>query len=222
MQESPKTHSIMSTTEARKRAAILVLTIAFGLTCSLWISYERTMKASAAIKSGSSPAQRKESSKTNLIALNRYEHFERPVMNLRPHNYLLQQNRVGLEKEEPAFDRNRDLTDGVGLRLSNGSSALDNNSKIAFVDFNQITISYQKKNGSLPTNNLTEWKNFISEVQMVISNRAVADGYNLVIDKSPLTRNAVPAYYYIGEIPDITAKVIADLNTSHRQSASVP
>lgn len=212
----------MSTTETRKRAAILVLTIAFGLTFTLWISNERTAKVIASIQPDKKQITKPEVTKTNLIGLNRYEHFERNILNVRPQHYVATRRSLELENEEFPSVQNRSLAEEAGLRLSSGTGASDNNNKIATVDMREITISYQTKYGSLPTNSLTEWKAFINNVQLVISNRAAAEGYSMVINKNPLTGNGVPAFYFTGEIPDITEKIIAELNTSHRRNAVTP
>jgi hypothetical protein len=97
-----------------------------------------------------------------------------------------------------------------------------NTTAIALVDLREITIAYQKQNGYLPTNSITEWKSYIQSVQLIVSNRAVAEGYTLVLDKAAQSAAATPLCFIAGEIPDITAQVIKDMNAVKGVTSAIP
>ena len=62
----------------------------------------------------------------------------------------------------------------------------------------------------------------IDEIKQVVHNKAVLEGYTLVLDKSGTSLNDVPLVIYCQPNLDITESVVQDLNRGYRKNAQDP
>jgi hypothetical protein len=205
----------MTTSSARSRGAILILLVAFCLTITLWVSHERAMTMKPEVK----PLPEHLASR-KLQGHDVDEHYYRVRANVR--NVQIVHDRItpdGLADEQPFFRSPSHYTT-AGVSLSRGGSISPGS--IALVDLKEITLAYHKQTGTLPTNSPAEWSNYIQSIQLIVSNRAVADGYALVLSKTAYSANTTPIYFITGEVADITPAVIKDLYALKTHAASIP
>jgi len=198
----------------------LILLVAFCLTITLWVSHERAMTVKPAVK----PLPEHLASR-KLQGHDVDENYYRLRANLRDVQIIRDRrtttalNEDSFEDTQPFFQSPSHYSN-VGVSLARVSPTSSNS--IALVDLREITLAYQQQNGYLPTNSIAEWKSYIQSVQLIVSNRAVADGYTLVLSKTAQSANATPIFFLTGEIPDITAQVIKDLNTLKGATTAIP
>ena len=60
----------------------------------------------------------------------------------------------------------------------------------------------------------------IDEIKRIVKERCALEGYALVLDKSGMTLNNIPAIIYFNPAMDITDGVIKDLNRGHEKDAA--
>lgn len=60
----------------------------------------------------------------------------------------------------------------------------------------------------------------IEEIKRIVKERCALEGYSLVLDKSGMTLNNIPAIIYFNPAMDITEGVIKDLNRGHETELS--
>jgi Skp family chaperone for outer membrane proteins len=62
----------------------------------------------------------------------------------------------------------------------------------------------------------------LDEIRKAVRERCSLEGYSLVLDKSGMTLNNIPAIVYYNPSMEITDGVIKDLNRGHEQSLEQP
>lgn len=60
----------------------------------------------------------------------------------------------------------------------------------------------------------------IDEIKRIIKERCALEGYSLVLDKSGMTMNSIPAVIYFNPAMEITDSVVKDLNRGHESEAA--
>lgn len=203
--------NIMTTSSARSRGAILILLVAFCLTITLWVSYERAMTVS--LRPSPKPEIPQHGTVHTFVAdqhdLSVQHHVHERDLHVLRNNITLvdpmADNRLSpyAQPDQSGFDPSFP---------SAGKQPATNFTSIAVVDLYRVVVAYVINHPD-STNAPDARTRILLAVQSSISNQATLHGYSLVLDTSIGSKGA-PASFATGTTPDITQEVIQAMNGS--------